>query len=433
MNKFMFEKLGVIAECASQYKFLILSVLAFAVLIVFYYPTSSLSLGAFHNDDALLMGRMDAISSFHDVLNFVFSFEAHKFRPVAYLQWAIEHLFFAHHYNGYVLYNIILVVALNYVFLLCLKEAGFVVSAVLSLVLVTSKLFTYSVWNITGSFETLAAVFFLLIVYYVFSTRNVSRSKLVFLGLLLIFTSERYLPFLVALPVIYRYVNAKEKLILSIWRGAKYSLVIVMAYFMFRYSCGVPIIVGTQTDNVVESFSVIRFISNGIKAYLEMFGFSLGPTYLTGFEPATWVPFDALMNDVVFIQGFVLGVLLFVVSLYLFIFKCFVSKNDVIGLNIIGLLLIMAASITFRLELRWLLASYLMLLLFFSSRWVSQGCEGGGSKGLGKALFFSFVVLSLSYNVYHAIFFRRGLYFAQALHDSSIFASLLVLFGSVPS
>jgi hypothetical protein len=208
--------------------------------------------------------------------------------------------------------------------------------------------------------------------------------------------------------------------------GAKYSAAILMTYFAFRYSLGMPLIVGTQTDIVIESFSVYNFTSHVIKAYGEILGFSVGPTYLTGFEFASWVPFDMLLNNTVYIRGFFISLFLLIVSVYYFIFKCCVTQKTVLGFNIICLMLILAASITFRLELRWLLPSYLMLLLIFCSFRSFGKCDDASFniRLFDRVIFFSFILLSVMNNVYYYMFFRRGLYFAEKLHDTSIIVSL---------
>jgi hypothetical protein len=371
------------------------------------------------------MGKLNNLNDFHAVLNFIFSFEYYKFRPVSYLQYVIEYLFFGNNYNGYVFYNICLVMILNYIFLQFIKEQSVVVCIMLSLVLVTSKLLIYPVWNITGSFETLAAILFLLIVLTTFSDVS-SKNRLTILSFMLICTSERYLPFLVALPVIYHYKNSQDNFITSIWYGLKYAAVILLAYFVFRYSFGVPLIVGTQTDNVIESFSGIRVFTNTIKAYVEIFGFSDGPMYLTGFEFVDWVPFGVLRKNSLYINGLYISSLLFVVSLYYFVFKCYFFKKETFLYNIISLILIIAASITFRLELRWLLASYLMLLILFtqSTHQLGPNESNFNLRGFDRTLFYTFIFLSIIYNVYYAVHFRHALYFAEKLHQASIFTSL---------
>lgn len=398
----------------NRHKLLISSFIAFTALIIFYYPIASISLGYFHNDDALLMGKLNDLNDLHGTFNFIFSFDSYKFRPVAYLQYVIEYFLFADNYNAYILYNICLALVLNYIFLLFFSEkSGLFVCIMLSLVIVTSKFLTYSIWNITGSFETLAAIIFLLTVYSVFFDCKSSKKRLALLALLLIFTSERYLPLLLVLPIMFHYRNSPDNFIASIWAGSKYTVAILMAYFVFRYSFEIPLIVGAQTDNVIESFSGTRFVVHVFKSYAEIFGFSVGPKYLTGVGFA-----DRFPNSL----GFLISLLLFVVSAYYFFHKCHVIQKATLGFNLIGFVLIMAASITFRLELRWLLPPYLMLLLLFSSNISSVKREVDYSevREFDGKLFFSIISLSMVFNAYYAIFFRRSLYFAEKLHDVSV-------------
>jgi hypothetical protein len=421
---FSFVKL--IETLSMHHKLLIPSIFAFVTLMLFYYPTTSLSLDYFHNDDSRLMGQLNNLNDFHSTFNFIFSLEFSKFRPVANFQYVIEHFIFLSNYGLYVLYNICLVVILNYIFLLFVYEkTSLLLCLMIPLILTTSKFVIFSIWNIAGSFESLAVIIFLLIVLSLF-TGSKSPRRLTFLGLLLIFTSERYLPFLVVLPIIYYYINTENTFIQSILSGAKYSAAIVMTYFAFRYSLGLPLIVGTQTDNVIEGFSADKVASHVIKAYGEILGFSVGPRYLTGFEFASWVPFDALLNNTVYIRGLFISLFLLIVSVYYFILKCCVTQRAILGFSIICLMLILAGSITFRLELRWLLPSYLMLLLTFSSYRSFGKCDDASFniRRFDRVIFFSFIFFSVLNNVYYAMFFRRGLYFAEKLHDTSIIVSL---------
>lgn len=409
------------------YKLILSGLFTLVILIISYYPIANVPLDYFHNDDVRLMGELNSLIDFRSTINFIFSLEFFKFRPVANLQYVMEHLFFANHYKAYLIYNIFLVLGLNYIFLLFVYEkTGLFVCLLISLVIVTSRFFNYSVWNITGSFETLAAIIFLRIVFFVVSDNKASNKKLIFLALMLIFTSERYLPFLVVLPIIYLYLHSHDNFIQSLLKGVKYSVAILIAYFSFRYMLSIPLIVGTQTDNVADSFSATRFIIHVLKSYSEIFYFSVGPRHETGFEFVNWVPFNALVANKVYIIGFILSVFIFVISLYYFFFKCFILKKTTLVINLISLLLIMAASVTFRLSLRWLLPSYLMMLLFFVYNRPIGKCKECylNLRLFDGLLFFMVTILSVTYNLYYMIFFRRSLYFAEKLHDASILSYL---------
>lgn len=401
---------------------------SFAILILLYYPSLGVALNYFHNDDLVLIGRLSNLTDFHSAINFVFSFDSLKFRPIANLLYLIEYFIFTDRYNSYILFNIGLILIVNYIFLLFIYEKeSLLVCLVLSLVLVSSKFFTYSVWNITGSFESLAAIFFLLIIFSIYSNGRVGGKTLVFLSLLLILTSERYLPFIVALPIIHYFNYSEKNFFTSTLFKVKYAIAIAITYFAFRYFSGIPLIVGTQTDNVVESFSGVQFLLHIAKSYSEIFGFSIGPKYLTGFEFVDWVPFNVLIKDSIYIRGFFLGLSLSAISLYYFLFKSCTKEKTIFLFNLIGFVLILAASITFRLELRWLLPSYLMLLLIFSIHSSFDKCDGShfNVRLFDRMLFVSVISLSLLNNIYYAIYLRRSLYFAEKLHD----ASFVVFFG----
>ncbi len=398
---------------------------SFTVLVFLYYPTSGLTLSHFHNDDTLLLGRLSKLTDFYSAINYIFNLDCFKFRPIANIQYLIEYFLFGDNYNAYVLYNICLVLILIYVFLLFFYDkASLLACLMLSLILGSSKFLVYSVWNITGSFETLSAIIFLLIVFLIYNVNISAKKTVAFLALLLILTSEKYLPFLLTLPIIYHYNRSPKNFFESIIFGIKYSVTILVAYFAFRYFSGIPLIIGTETDNISESFSAIRFFSHVLKSYLEILGFSPGPKYLTGFEFVDWAPFNVLINDSIYIWGFFISLSLLVASLYYFLFKSYFKIKAAFTFNLIGFLSILAASITFRVELRWLLPSYLMLLLLFSTCRSFETCDTAcfNIKLFDRTLFVSIIVFSILNNFYYAIFFRRGLYFAEKLHDSSLVA-----------
>ena len=405
---------------------------SFATLIFLYYPISDITLSYFHNDDLLLIGRLNNLSNLNQAINFIFNIEYFKFRPIANLIYLIEYYAFSDNYNFYIIFNICLVLLANHIFLLFfVQEKKLLTCIFLSLILVSTKFYLYTIWNITGSFEGVAIILFLLIVRTLFSNVETLGKRLIFLSLLLILTSERYLPFITLLPVLAYWKKSDKVMFWSVLLKAKYSAVILSCYFAFRYLVGMPLIVGTQTDDVIESFSITRVFFHVIRSYSEIFGFSIGPKYLTGFEFVDWVPFNVLINDPIYIYGFIIGLLLLIFSFYYYIFKSFVGNKSVFLLNFIGFILIMAASITFRLELRWLLPSYLMLLLLFSTH--SSVGSGDGKYSdvftFNRTLFISVISLSVLHNIYYAIFLRRSLYFAEKLHDASFVSFFLRFFN----
>ena len=295
-----------VIDCLEKNKFYFSICVSFIVLIVFYFPAASIDISYFHNDDFKLISRLSAINNASSFFSYIFNFEYFKFRPVANFQYFLEYSICKYWYNGFVLYNIFMLLVLSIlftrIFQKCLTVFFFTSAA---LVLVTSKFVLYSLWNITGSFEMLAAIFFISILGLWFNgSEKTSKSSVVFLSVMLLLTSERYFPFVVLLPLFSTYMNSNRGVLHTFLLSSKCSLVIVAVYFGFRYVAGVPLIVGTQTDSVSESFNLATFVLHFGKSFVEVFGFSFGPRYLTGFEFADWVPINALYNNSIYIYGF---------------------------------------------------------------------------------------------------------------------------------
>lgn len=412
----------------NYWKIYIPILLSFAALFFLYYPVVTVDVTYFHNDDLLLLNKLAAVENFNSLINFLFNVENYKFRPIANLQWLIEYGIFGRASKAYIVYNIVLVLVVNYIFLLFFyQKSHFIVCMVLSLLLASSKFFTYSIWNITGSFESLAVILFLTMIWLVYSKSDLSKFWFFVLACLLIFTSERYLPFVVVFPIVYGYFYSSHNFLKAVLNNFKYSIIVLIIFVSLRYFLGLPILVGTQTTNVIDGFSISRFFLHFFKAYVELFGVSIGPKYLSGFEFVDWVPFSVLMDNSVYMRGLFIGFGLLVISVYYLLFRMCVGNKDIFIFNFIGFILILAASITFRVELRWLLPSYLMLLLIFSERLNFDIFDSNGSNLMrfDRALFYSFVSFSLLSNINYAIYYRRSLYFAERLHDGS-FLSLFV-------
>jgi hypothetical protein len=395
---------------------------AFFCLIFLYAPTASIDLAVFHNDDHNLIKRLSDIEGFSSALSFIFNIDHHKFRPISNFQYLMEYYLFSENYSLYVYYNIFLVTLLAIAILFVLHkihggEISWVAYIAISAAFITSKFLIYSIWNITGSFETLASLFFVTVIHYLFLP---NKKRLIFFSICLLLTSERFLPFIFIVPILYFYLNNNENLFKITLKRIILPLAILMGYASMRFALGLPIIVGTQTDNIAQSFSFNAFSIHILQSYIEIFGFSSGPAYLTGFKFADWVPFTALVDNKPYFSQLVIFSILFVVSLYAFIFCIFSTKKKEIALNIIALSVIAAASITFRLELRWLLPAYFSILLLVSSCLLTNTNQFSVNL-FKKSLFTLLIISTLSANIIYAVGARPSLYFADKLHQASIF------------
>ena len=392
----------------------------FLCLVFFYYPIASINLSFFHSDDTVLINRVANIDSFSSFCDLLFKPFAYKIRPIANLQYLIEFLSFGHNYNLYILYNILLVTISIFMTLLIVKQfkdINATLCLLFALSISLSKFFVYSIWNIAGSFETLALILFLLIVYLL-NVRG-SHLRVSFLCILLILTSERYLPFIVFLPFLYNYFHTKNSLTSSLKDSIKYVFLILLLYYLFRLSINVPFIVGTNIDDVSKSFYPPLFIKNLIKATLEIFGFSPGPKYLTGIELPVWLDFsdwDFGLKKIYLWQTFIA-----LLSIYMINYKNKIAK----GYYFSVLLLLAASSITFRLELRWLLPCYALFMITITT--FNKGSNFNDYVFFRKCspYFLNlFLFLTVLWNIFYLIYLRKNLYFAGFLDGISFSSNI---------
>ncbi len=406
----------------TQIKNLVISLLfSLSALLFFYFPTTQLDISFFHNDDFLLINKLNSLSDSSSVFKYIFNIDAYKFRPISNLQYYFEHYFFQGNFTYYIYYNIFLVLSINFILLLCIGNlVNLLQSVLISLALVTSKFLVYPLWNITGSFESLAVIFFLLLVFLVTNSKfRATKYKFILVTLLLIFTSERYLPFLCVLPIILEYKKT-HSLQKSIYSKIYSSLAIFSAFVLLRYLLNIPLIVGAEVDNVLNTFSPLRFIFHLSKSYIEILGASIGPRYLTGSEFLYWVPLPAWPTFYK-ISTFCSVILIFS-SFYYFFFKN--NFRRFLTFNSFILIMAIAASVTFRLELRWLIPCYIILLLILATN-IKELPFSKKSPNLNIKFFYVYIIFLLVYNLIYQIYFKGSIYFAGKLQSIAFFTKLI--------
>lgn len=416
-----------------NHQFIQISCLSAFFLFWLYYPAHNISLNYFHADDHRLIQTMASVKNISDIFSFIFSTGAFKFRPLAHLNWLIEYQLFGNYYLGYIAYNIALMAfSAGLFFMIVSKYLNNLGRLLIMLVFLTSRFFTYSLWNITGSFESLALILFLIIIYLVINRSDNDRKsliKIILLSIALILTNERYLPFLIILP----FLSMSKSYFLngikfnSFIKKIMYSTLILLSFILLRLSLDVPFFVGTQTDNIAKSFSFEGVISFYIKAIFEVSGFSSGPRYLTGFEFVSWVPINQWPSSLLILTS----VSLLLTSLSLNYLLSIINKNN-LGLFLCFLIILLSASVTFRLEMRWLAPSYVLLLILFASHGGSlflSECKSVSTQKfepLWLKLHFSLIlVFSFAINLYYTAHLRKGLYFAGGLSEASLFKFIL--------
>ena len=400
-------------------------ILAMALMIVIFMPMHAIDISYFHSDDNLLIARLQDIISIREFFLYIFNTDNFKFRPIANLQYYLEYLLFRNFFNLYILYNILLINIIVFYFIKIIFNSSAAIKVFSSLIIVSSVFVVYSAWNITGSFESLSAIFFLIIINSIINKTN--TRYIMILSFLLIMTSEKYLPFLILLPFFTINKYYYNKILTSII----YSIGILCLYALIRSLLGLPFIVGTQTDVIQNSFDFYRFLTHLLKSFLELFGFSTGPRYLTGFEIIDWIPISQALNNPIYARGLYLNIIFLFFSLLLFIDQLIYKRTRYIIFLIIVLCAASAASVTFRLELRWLMPAYLVFLLYLVK---DNGVEVTNKslsltprKYLSSCILWSYLVIALVHNFYYISHFRSDLYFSGKLNKTPITNNVKVI------
>ena len=192
-------------DTSSYFSDLLLFILTFLIVCIFYYPTSDININHFHNDDYLLINSLANINSAVDLLQFLFSTEAYKLRPVSNFLYFFEFQLFKFSYSYYLLFNFFLFTVFTSLLLkFFFQNLNLLIKVLIVSIAVTSKFFVYHFWNITGSFEILSLIIFVIILNFVLRSQkntNFNGVFLVLFSIVLIFTNERYLPFILFIPL----------------------------------------------------------------------------------------------------------------------------------------------------------------------------------------------------------------------------------------
>lgn len=412
-------------DTSSYFSKLLLFSLTFLLVCFFYYPTGEININHFHNDDYLLINRLADIDSVAELFNFIFSTDVYKLRPVANLLYFFEFRLLGFSYNYYLLFNFFLfTIFLSLLLKFFFQDLNFLINIFITTIAITSKFFVYHFWNITGSFETLSLIIFIVILKLIFHSdqnQKSSRLLLVLFLIILIFTNERYLPLILFIP--FAQSAILEKNFFSVFQKTRpwiVSLSLLGFYILMRMFLGIPIFVGTQTSNIVEDFNLSIFLYHFMCSFFEVFGFSTLPTYLSGYKEFFNMPFSQWKNSYFYLH-FIFAIL-FVFNLYVIIFY----RKKIAPYLVFLFLIIISASVTFRLEMRWLAPAFVLILIFYSfsfrdlfkQKKHSNLFDNSGV--MNGCLIYCFLFLFLVNNIYYIKHYRDSLYFGGYFNNQTI-------------
>lgn len=294
----------------------------------------------------------------------LFGAAADKYRPIFQWAWFVQFSRFGDNIGAYFLINTALhAINAGIVFIAAfrLSRGATFVAALAALAFTVSRFALYQVTQVTGLLEGVALTFFLLAILALVEGalsgrvgRNLCLAALCTVACF--HTHERYIVLVVgvgALAVLWRGLAMKDRA----WPLIILAAGIIFNIVMKKIIIGAPFFVGT--GGTLYTFNLLETLSHLKNAVASIFGFNMGPRYLTGAQ--VWeldgTPAQLFATMIVISAMFALW---------------WVKKDRarlVVAVGIIfwaGLLLIPPIA-TIRFEQRWALAPFVVLLLVLAA------------------------------------------------------------------
>lgn len=322
--------------------------------------------------------------------------EAGKFRPVPTALILLATKACGDSYNCFVGFNLFLITA-NAVlasFVAYKLTSMWLPSVIItSTVIILSRFSYFSALQVLGIMENMAMTFVLLLVLCFYNFIRSAHIKWMaainLLFMMILFTHERFIVLIV--PVFFVIFSQRKELKIKNLLSSLFALILTtLCYFAIRSSVShARFLTGAGSSSIVDTlnlFQIAAFVSNGA---LNLLGFNAGPDYLSG---------KYFMNTG--LGGIFVGVLLsgtLAVLFYLFLKqqlkKVKVENNDLDVIVVLVLMIggmILASSITFRQEYRWLYTPFAVFVLLINY------CLGKIDNLLVKSILAVMVVVSFA-------------------------------------
>jgi len=363
-------------ELKNKNNFLLL-LFALATPIIIYLYFLNWKTDTAYGDDLVVFKEYWKLHTFSERINLPVQFG--KYRPLHGMSISFIIELFQKNLTGYYFFNIAVQTINAWLFALIinlfLRSPFF--SLLLSLIVGLSRIFYFNIAQLLngGALEGLAMTFFLAFLYFlcrafVQGGDSVQKSRAVTWSIvfanLSMYTHERYIilfPFLILVVFLspsLKEINLRTRIILSL--TALISLILNVTIKKSIYS--LPFFIGTGGTNIEFSFS--SAISFFFDAILTLFQINSGPAYLVG------IPFSSLplLNKVLALVVAV-GMIAILILYFVQVRKFFQLKQKegqsvffiFLLLSLLGMMMLIPATVTIRLEQRWLQASFSVFIL----------------------------------------------------------------------
>ncbi|MDD4937787.1 MAG: hypothetical protein PHX34_02100 [Candidatus Shapirobacteria bacterium] len=290
--------------------------------------------------------------------SYVLNTGANKFRPVFNIIFFYLFTFFGTNIKMFGLFNLLFsfLIAILLFFLFHKLSKNGVISFCLSIVFIVSRFAYYDIGQALGVMEAMALFFSILLIYWVWKYFNTEEIKYFWFSwimfLMLIFTHERFVTLLGLYFVLFFILGFNK--CKNIWLFLLSSLPVVLNFYLKIFVLQIRSLDGTGGTNIIQTFDFFNFKELFFSGWLYLLGINAGPAYLNG------IPKEAVPPNINILIWIGIGCLLLILGLFVLYLvkqnkktlKKYLS-NFILFFSFIFFTLI-AASVTIRLEMRWL-------------------------------------------------------------------------------
>lgn len=300
---------------------------------------------------------------------FIFSTGANKFRPVflsvffVLLSLIGNKIWLFGVFN--LMFNFLIAVVLFFLFRKISKNITTPIC--LSFAFIFSRFAYYDITQALGLMESMALLLSIVVIYLLWCYLNTEKIKYFWMSLILfttlIFTHERFITILGVYFVLFLLLGLKKKNILLFLLS---TIPVIFSFILKIFVLQIRALDGTGGTNILQTFNIFSFLQNFLSGWFYLFGINAGPTYLNGIS-SEGVP----QNINTLISTGNICLLLITAFFIILVLK---NKKKLSRKYISNFLLffsfifftLIAGSITFRLEMRWLYVPFVGLLFLLS-------------------------------------------------------------------
>jgi hypothetical protein len=387
-----------------------------------FFVNNGIRISGLYMDD-LYMWSCYGEQSFRE---YVFPLGSTRFRPV---YWFIAWL-----QLGIIKNNITLIVPMNIIFAAVLASLIYVFVKKLSnsallgfslgILFLASRFSYYNISQLLGLMEALALLFVFYIIKNLYTYLEIKDIKKFYYAIvfyiLVCFTHERFMVFL-PIFIFVLLINKSKNIIAYISGPLSFAFVQVIR----RLTIGTLLPAGTGGTNVADTLTLKSLIESSVSEVLYIFGINAGPEHLNGL---TWAQ-TPLILKVLNLASAVLILSYFILYMIISVSRAKKEKSlwkdvlySIFFLSFIGASIVSSA-VTIRVEMRWVYAPYMFMLIYIAYMHgrISSYLKGRktGSTMAVTALILLWAVLNLPFEFYsHGKYDKIYLFPNQKIYNS---------------